>query len=299
MNTRDEASALNSRDREKSERKVLGLIAGAGNLPTVAARLLRELGYSIRLVGFEGLTDPLVAAEVEQSRFLPLGRLEAMAKALSEMEIRQLLLLGKVPKSLLYEEGGIIEPDEEAIRLLANQRERADEPLMQAIAGWIESRGFELCDQGEILASLLAPLGSQSAREPSPGELEDYEIGRSVVARLGHAGVGQCVVVRQGSVLAVEAIEGTDDTIRRAGRLGGRGATVVKASRPGQDRRFDLPAIGVGTIEAMIDCGASALAVEAGSTLIIDRKAVASAADQADIAIWGYRSESSSEQPSW
>ncbi len=111
------------------------------------------------------------------------------------------------------------------------------------------------------------------------------------VQQLGAAGVGQCVVVKQGSVLAVEAIEGTDATIRRAGSLGGPGSTVIKAARPAQDRRFDLPAVGVSTIEAMADAGASALAIEADSTLIIDRKAMTRAADHAEISVWGFMQE--------
>jgi DUF1009 family protein len=139
-----------------------------------------------------------------------------------------------------------------------------------------------------MLAPMLAPLGPLSARSPSESELADLAIGRPIVQQLGRLGVGQCVVVKQGSVLAVEAIEGTDSVIARAGELGGSGATVIKASRPGQDRRFDLPAVGVGTISAICASGASGLAIEAGSTLIVDRKKMTEAADRANIAVWGF-----------
>ena len=297
MYPRDEMGT-HARPQSKAGEKVIGLIAGAGSLPTEAARLLRERGYSVRVIGFEGLSDSSIAAEVSEARFLRLGQLEAMAGAMTEMGVRRLLLLGKVPKSLLFDGRGIAEPDAEAIRLLSEERERGDEPLMRAIARWLSGRGFELCDQSEILAPLLATVGPLSARAPSEVELADFEVGRSVVVQLGRAGVGQCVVVNKGSVLAVEAIEGTDATIWRAGELGGQGATVIKAARPGQDRRFDLPAIGKTTIDAMVTSGATALAVEAHSTLIIDLEGLAKAADQADIAVWGFAMAGSEDRRS-
>ena len=271
----------------------LGLIAGAGGLPIEVASLLRGRGYSLFAIAFEGLTDPALGAEVEDARWVRLGRLEAMAEAMHELGVRRFILIGKVPKALLFENQGIAEPDSEAIGLLAEEGDRGDEPLMSAIVRWIEGRGFQLCDQGEMLAPMLAPIGPLSARLPSESELADLAIGRPIVQQLGRLGVGQCVVVKQGSVLAVEAIEGTDSVIARAGELGGSGATVIKASRPGQDRRFDLPAVGVGTISAIRASGASGLAIEAGSTLIVDRTRMTEAADRANIAVWGFSTDRS------
>lgn len=270
------------------EGMALGLIAGAGGLPIEAARLLREQGYSLTAIGFHGLTDSALEAEVGESRWLRLGQLDAMAEALHEMGARRLVLVGQVPKALLFLRQGIAEPDAEAIRLLSEERDRGDEPLMRAVACWLEGRGFQLCDQGEMLAPMLAPVGPLSARSPCETELADLEIGWPVVQQLGLIGIGQCVVVKHGSILAVEAIEGTDAVIRRAGELGGAGATVIKASRPGQDRRFDLPAVGVGTIDAICAAGASGLAIEAGSTLVLDRQKMIESADRANIAVWGF-----------
>lgn len=273
------------------EGMALGLIAGAGGLPSEAARLLRGQGYQISAIAFEGLTDSALEAEVGESRWLRLGRLDAMAEALDEMGAKRLVFVGKVPKALLFRAQGITEPDAEAIRLLSGEPDRADESLMCAVARWFEGRGFELCDQGEMLAPMLASVGPLGARSPSETELADLEIGRPVVQQLGRVGIGQCVVVKHGSVLAVEAIEGTDAVIRRAGELGGSGATVIKASRPGQDRRFDLPAVGAGTIAAICAAGASGLAIEAESTLILDRRNMIEAADRANIAVWGFSAE--------
>jgi DUF1009 family protein len=266
----------------------LGLIAAAGGLPIEAARLLRGQGYSLSAIGFYGLTDSGLEKEVGESRWLQLGRLEAMAEALHEMGAERLVLVGKVPKALLFQGQGIVEPDAEAIRLLSEERDRGDEPLMCAIARWLEGQGFQLCDQGEMLAPMLAPVGPLSARSPGETELADLEIGWPILQQLGRIGIGQCVVMKHGSVLAVEAIEGTDAVIRRAGELGGTGATVIKASRPGQDRRFDLPAVGVGTIDAICASGASGLAIEAGSTLVLDQQNMMEAADRANIAVWGF-----------
>ncbi len=279
----------------KIPKRTIGLIAGAGGLPKEAAALLVERGQSVRLVGFSGLTDYDLQTAAEQAQFLRLGQLEAMASALNDMGVRELLMLGKVPKSLLFDGQGIVDPDAEALRVLSEQPEFGDENLMTAIARWLEGRGFSICDQGEELASLLAPFGALSARTPSESEYADFLVGRSAVRALGSAGIGQCVVVKHGSVLAVEAIEGTDATIHRAGQLGGPGSTVVKAARPAQDRRFDLPAIGVSTIEAMIEAGASALAIEADSTLMIDQEGMVRTANRANLSVWGFTQDSDRE----
>ncbi|MAG32202.1 MAG: hypothetical protein CL908_15070 [Deltaproteobacteria bacterium] len=268
----------------------LGLIAGAGHLPVEVVRRLRGEGCELAAIAFEGLTDAALDAALPEGKLrrLRLGRLAAMAEAMDELGIDRVLLLGKVSKTLLFDGSELVEPDEEAIALLARLADRADEPLMGAIAEWLVERGFELASQEAELASMLATRGPLSKRVPQLSELADLAVGRAAVAGLGRAGVGQCVVVKQGCVLALEAIEGTDAAIRRAGELGGAGATVVKAARPGQDRRFDLPAVGPDTIEAMRRAGASALAIEAGSSLIIDAAAVGAAADRAEIAVWGF-----------
>ena len=290
------SSDVDSKSRVKSTE--IGLIAGAGSLPTLASRILSESGHVVRAIGFEGLTDATLAEAVVEARFLRLGQLENLAAAMSDMGIHRVLLLGKVPKSLLFDGREIAVPDEEAIRLLAQTRDRGDEPLMRLLADWLTERGFWVCDQSEVLAPLIAVVGSLSAREPNALELSDSEIARSVVQQLGRAGVGQCVVAKEGSILAVEAIEGTDAVIRRAGALAGGGATVVKAARPGQDRRFDLPAIGETTINVMSEVGASALAIEAGSTLIVDLPAMTRAADRADIAVWSFPADPLQERSS-
>lgn len=268
----------------------IGLIAGAGGLPVEAARRLRAEGVSVAAIAFEGISDPALEAELAPDALLRvrLGQLAETGRALASLDIERVLLLGKVPKTLLFEQSPWLAPDAEALELLGGLASRGDEPLMGAIATWLESRGLELASQREVLASMLTPLGPLSRRPATPQERADLEVGRATVSALGRVGVGQCAVVKQRCVLAVEAIEGTDAAIRRAGELGGPGATVVKAARPGQDLRFDLPAVGPETLRVMRQAGATALGLEAGASLLIDSEAIAEEAERAQIAVFGF-----------
>jgi hypothetical protein len=220
--------------------------------------------------------------------WLELGQLSALASALRESKVDRVLLLGKVSKSLLLSGEVGFSPDDEARSLLARHTDRSDDGLLAVIAYWLEEQGFELLDQSVALSSMLASEGPMTRREPSERARADLASGWRVVEALGDCGVGQCVVMKEGAVLAVEAIEGTDETIRRAGRLGGPGATVIKALRTGQDRRLDLPAVGPDTIRVMIEAGATALAIEAGAALILERERCLAEAEAAGIAVWGF-----------
>jgi DUF1009 family protein len=266
----------------------LGLVAGAGRLPLAAARALRAADRRVVAVGFEGLTATELESAVDAMRWLRLGQLEAMAEAFREQGVVRLLLVGKVPKTLLFDGGGVVEPDPEALALIGALRDRGDEALLRALADWLGDRGFDLCAQDGALPSLRMPSGPLTRATPDQQALEDLSLGWPVLCALGRAGVGQCVVLNQGAVLALEAIEGTDETIRRAGRLGGPGATVIKAARPDQDRRFDLPVAGPETIAALVEIRARALALEAGRVLLVDGDEMIAAADRAGIAIWGF-----------
>ncbi len=269
----------------------LAVIAGAGRLPAEAAAVFRASGSSVVAIGFSGITDPGLEAAVSSMCWLQFGQLDALASALRDSGVSRLLLLGKVSKSWLFSDRAELNPDATAMALLSAQADRSDDGLLAAIAAWLESLGFELMDQRIALASMLAPVGPLTKCLPSEQAQADLASGWPVVEALGRSGVGQCVVVKQGAVLSVEAMEGTDDAIRRAGRLGGPGATVIKALRAAQDRRFDLPAVGPGTIEVMLEAGARALAIEAGATLVVEGERCIAEADRAGIAIWGFDSD--------
>ena len=270
---------------QRERTPVLGLIAGAGRLPDCAARLLGSLGRSLQVFGFEGLTDRDL---VPPSNCTRLGQLAAMRRLLEAADVGELLIVGGFPKARLLANPELLSPDEEALALLSRGGDWDDDGLQGMIAGWLEDAHFEVARQDVLLGPLLAGTGPLTRRAATETECADFESGRGAVETLGRAGIGQCVAIRSGCVLAVEAVEGTDAMIRRAGELAGPGATIVKAARPGQDRRFDLPAIGPETIASMRQAGATALAVEAGSTLVVERARLLAEADAAQIAIWGF-----------
>jgi len=270
----------------------LCLIAGAGRLPAEAAHCLGARGHEPIGIAFEGLTDPSIASAVAELRWHRLGQLEALVRDLRELGIDRLLMVGKVPKSALFGASAMVELDARATELIRGASDLGDETLMSILCGWLEEQGFEILGQDAVLTELLVAPGVLGRRAPDGGESADLAFGRPIARRLGEVGIGQCVVVRDRAVLAVEAMEGTDETIRRAGRLGGEGATVIKMARPGQDRRLDLPAVGPETIRVMQEAGARALALEAGSCLVLEREETIAAADRAGIALWSFERES-------
>jgi len=242
----------------------------------------------VAAIAFEGVTDPALASEVDELRWHRLGQLEAAAASLRAMAVQQILLVGAIPKQVLFDGSGRIEPDRAASALLAGLVGWQDDALFSVLASWLEGQGFAIARQDLLLAELIVREGPWSSRALGPDEQTDLAIGLRALAALGASGTGQCVVVRHGCVVAVEAAEGTDATIRRAGEVAGPGATVVKGLRTGQDRRFDLPAVGPGTIAAMVEAQASCLAVEAGATLVLDLEATRTLADRAGIACTGF-----------
>lgn len=262
----------------------LGLIAGCGSLPREAARSLRRAGTTVCALGFEGLTDPTLAQDVDALRWHKLGQLEAAAAALRAMAVETILLVGAIPKSILFDGSGRVEPDRAAAALLGRLQGWQDDALFSALADWLEGQGFTIAGQDRLLDALLVRAGAWSDREPTAPERADLEIGLRALEALAAGGIGQCVVVQRGCVVAVEAAEGTDATIRRAGAVAGPGATVVKGIRRAQDLRFDLPAVGPGTLAAMQDAGATCLAVEADRTLVLERETTRALADRAGIA---------------
>jgi DUF1009 family protein len=271
----------------------LGLIAGAGGLPSEAVLALGRAGHSVEVIGFEGVTEAGVALP---ENCLALGQLASLVAVLSSSHVTRLLIVGKFAKSLLLRQPTVISPDAEAIALLEAAGGWDDDGLIGLIAGWLETRGFAIERQDLLLGEMLAEAGPLSGRAPSDSEMANLDIGREVVEHLGHVGVGQCAAIREGCVIALEAVEGTDAMIRRAGELAGPGMTIVKSARPGQDRRFDLPAVGPRTLEEMQKAGATGLAVEAGSTLILDGVRFREQADAAGIAVWGFEIEAAGDR---
>jgi len=179
-------------------------------------------------------------------------------------------------------------PDLKLMTVLARLAFKNTDSLIGAVADVLEREGITLLSSTALLADQMATEGAMTRRRPGKDELKDVEYGTRIARLLAGHDLGQTAVVKDRAAVALEAMEGTDETIRRAGRLAGPGATVVKVAKPRQDPRFDVPVVGAGTIEAMREAGAAVLAVEAGQTLLIDRGPFLAAADAAGLAVWGF-----------
>ena len=268
-----------------SSSQVLGLIAGRGSLPLEVARSARGRGRPVAAIGFHGQTDPRLAEEAEITWLHP-GEVGAALAALRGSGVSEAVMAGKVPKAGLYADPAALRPDAEALALLSSLRDRRDDSILAALADWLEERGIRLLGQAELVPGLVGGEGPLGRTALGPKQRADVAFGFPIAKTIADLDIGQTVVVKDGAVLAVEAIEGTDAAIRRAGQVG-EGACVVKVAKPRQDPRFDVPAIGPDTLAAMLEAKASALAFEAGRTLVLERAALVRAADGHGIALVG------------
>ena len=264
----------------------IGLLAGNGLLPVLFARAARAQGLTVHAVAFRGEAEAALEAEVDSLTWVKLGQVAAMARALTSRGVATAVMAGGVGRLRAMRE---LQPDWGALQVLWRARSRRDDELLRALAAYFEEQGLTIVAPTDYVKALLAPAGHLAGPALSPTEQADVRLGQEVAAQLGRADVGQTVVVKEGHVLAVEAVEGTDECIRRGGRYGGPGAVVVKRSKPGQDRRFDLPAAGPVTLEVMREVGARALAVEAGQTVLLDAEGLFTWAGRLGISVLAYR----------
>jgi len=228
---------------------------------------------------------------VDAFHWLHLGELGALVETLRAAGAREAVMIGKIPKTNLFGDLSRVRPDATALALLAGLRARNDDSILNALADLLEQKGVLLRPQAELVPELVAQEGQLGAVAPSPAQRAEIAFGFPVAKALGAVDVGQTVVVRERAVLALEAIEGTDETIRRGTALGGPGAVVVKVAKPRQDPRFDVPTVGPDTLAVMIEGKAAVLAVEAGRTFLVEREALLRQADAHGIALVGVREE--------
>jgi len=275
----------------------LGIIAGGGVLPGRVAAAAQAAGRQVFLVGLEGYADPAVLAPFPHG-FARLGAVGSIRALLRNQGCTELVLIGAVRRPSLTD----LRPDAEGVRLLARIGRAAfagDDGLLAAIVRILREDGFAVRGAQEILHAALAPAGLLSRAAPDAQAMADISRGLAVLGLLGAADIGQACVVQQGIVLAVEAAEGTDAMIARAGTLARPGArpVLVKRAKPGQDRRVDLPTIGPATIAAAAAAGLAGLACEAGSTLIADRAGLLARADETGLFVLGLDPQSLTGEP--
>ncbi len=260
----------------------IGLIAGNGDFPIAFARAAKQRGLQVIAVAHEGETLPELAQLVDDIYWVRVGQLGKIIKIFKERGVADVLMAGGIKKTRLFSGA---KPDVRGMALLAKMSQKKDDSILRAVADELESEGIIVRESTLYLDSIVARPGILTKRKPVKSELRDITFGWQMAKEIGRLDIGQTVVVKDQVILAVEAIEGTDEAIRRGGRLCRQKAVVVKVCKPQQDLRFDLPAIGTQTIKSMVEVKAACLAVEAGKTIIIDRDVVIKDADRAGITI--------------
>lgn len=261
----------------------VGLLAGNGRLPVALARAAGRMGRQVVAVALTPHVDRELAEAVSALHAVPATQWQRILELLLAAGVEDLYAVGKVPKTILLTQ----RLDERSRSMLGAIARRNDDSVMQAYARDLELHGMRMRPQTELLADLLAPAGPLTRTETTPDQQADIAYGYALAKRMGDLDVGQTVVVKHGCVLAVEAIEGTDDAIRRGTQLGGAGSVVVKVAKPNQDPRFDVPTIGVDTVTVLAEVSAAVLAVEAGRTFVVDRAQAVRVAEAAGISIVG------------
>ena len=267
----------------------IGLIAGNGRFPFLVLDAARSLGYDVTIIALKEEASPEIdeaAAREPKStvHWISIGQLGAFLKILKDAGLTQAVMAGQVKHIKIF--GGFV-PDLTAMSLLSRVKAMNTDALIAAVADLMREHGVELINSTAFLEPLLAGAGQLSQRAPNEVERKDLEFGYRMADAIAGLDIGQTIAVKHQAVVAVEAMEGTDETISRAGHLAGAGVTIVKVAKPNQDLRFDVPVVGLATIQAMRAAGATVLSLDAGRALIFDREAFFASANEAGIAVIG------------
>jgi UDP-2,3-diacylglucosamine hydrolase len=274
----------------------IGVIAGNGRFPIIFSDNARKMGLQVSAVAHEGETDPELERHVDRIHWVKIGQLNKLINAFKGDGVRNVVMLGGIKKTHIYSNA---RPDFRVLALATKLVLWKDDDILRALAAELERDGITICESTFGLEGVLVTEGTLTSRQPTKKEWIDIRYGWDVAKETGRLDIGQCVVIKDRVVVAVEAVEGTDEAIKRGGALAKDGAVVVKRSKPQQDLRFDLPAVGPRTIEVMQSVKASVLAVEAGRSVILDREQLISQAEEAGIAVIGLtREEESSSRNS-
>ena len=267
----------------------VGLIAGNGRFPFLVLDAARGAGHDVTIIAIKEEAFPDLAGAAARPpaaalHWVSLGQLGTCISLLKAAGVTQAVMAGQVKHTKLFAD---IMPDLTLTGVLMRLKARNTDALISGVADVLRDRGIELVDSTTFLAPLLARGGVLTRRAPSEAERADLEFGYRVADQVAGMDIGQTIAVKSAAVVAVEAMEGTDAVIARAGQLAGAGVRIIKVAKPNQDMRFDVPVVGVPTIEAMKAVGADVLSVDAGKTLMIDGDAIIRVADDAGICIVG------------
>jgi len=281
---------------QKSESNRVGLLAGAGRFPIVFAQTAREQGYAVHCMGVLGLVDEDLRELCTDFKTAPLARLGKAIRFFRQRGVDRVVMAGKIEKRVLFDPYRIVKflPDWRTIHMWVKYaaENKKDDTLLLAVIREFARDNIAFESALDFCPELLVKHGFLTSRKPSPTQWKDVRFGWSLAKEMGRLDIGQTVVVNDTAVIAIEAIEGTDECIRRAGELCRRGGfTVVKVAKPQQDMRFDVPTVGVQTIQTMHEAGARVLAIEAGMTILLDEPEVLELANRFGIAIVSLNAE--------
>lgn len=258
------------------------MIAGKGVYPRVFAESARQHGVKhLFAVAFEKETERVIEQHADEVAWLRIGQLQKMLDAFKASGVTQTVMVGQITPTHLFR----IRPDKKMLDLLSSLSERNAHTIFGAIGNELKEVGVELVPSSDYMASTMPEPGTLTQRAPSEMEQKDIQLGMEVAKTTSGLEIGQTVVIKEGTILAVEAFEGTDETIKRAGRLGGAGAVVVKVAKPGHDMRFDIPVIGERTLKVLKKAKVGALAVEARRTIFLEREKILNMADRMGLSV--------------
>lgn len=261
-----------------------GLIAGNGQFPFLVVNGAKAAGAELAVVAIKEETDPAIERVADVVQWVGIGQLGKMIAFFKKHSVEKAMMAGQVKHVQIF--SGAL-PDLRMIRMLWNLPKRNTDSLIGGVADEMGREGIELIDSTYFITDHLAPHGVMTKRAPNETEVGNIEYGLHIASEIARLDLGQTIVVRAKACVAIEAMEGTDATILRAGDLANGKLTVVKVAKPDQDMRFDVPVIGVPTIEHMVKAGATCLSVTAGKTLIFDREKMIALADRHKITVVG------------
>jgi UDP-2,3-diacylglucosamine hydrolase len=261
----------------------IGLIAGSGPFPVIFSKKAAQKGLQVYAVGYHGETDPALSDSVALIEIIHIGQIKRLINFFKANRITEAVMIGAIQKPSSIRD---IRPDMKAFSLITSMRhDTHDDRVLRAFAKILEDEDILIRPSTFLIPELLAPEGCWTKRKPATEEMPDIDLGWRMAKEIGRLDIGQCVVVSNGTVMAVEAIDGTDSTILRGGQLSKGRAVVVKVCKPNQDFRFDVPAVGAQTIRTMRESGATVLVIEAGKSLVYDREDMIRHADEWNISI--------------
>jgi len=272
--------------------RVVGLLCGSGDLPLRAAEALRAQGAQIVAIGIRGEAAPGVESVVDRFEWTSIARLGRWVKVFKAADVDVLLMVGGIRKAAMYEGASGLMPDWRSARLMYRRlRSKEDHTILGAVADEFEREGIRVGSVADYCPELLVRPGCLTRRRPTAEQWRDVRFAWPLVKQIAAMQIGQCIVVKDQSVVAVESMEGTDATLERGGELARGGAVAVKVPRPDHDRRFDIPCVGSVTVATLRRAGVIVLALEAGGTLMLGRDEVRRCADEADVCIIGVKAE--------